>query len=183
MITTFSANRSPHRPLLYYVFWGADSESELKNIDFEKNWPHVRFKFLKMDVKSKNQKLNIMSNVGLLYKNDDRISNLASELKLDNILPLFSQKLSEIGLIRYFANFRQLFVNNGSNVIRFEFWGQIWNLLVSSHIIISPICHNFQILIFWLYVHVKKSNRTSGQFFRNRYLLVRIRNQRPKRHT
>ena len=81
----------------------------------------MRFKFLKMDVKSKNQKLNMMSNVGLLYKNDDRISNLASELKLDNILPLFSQKLSEIGLIRYFANFRQLFVNNGSNVIRFEF--------------------------------------------------------------
>ena len=50
MITIFQQTDLPTSH--YYVFWGADSESELKNLDFEKILPlRAIWVFLKMHVK------------------------------------------------------------------------------------------------------------------------------------
>ena len=50
--------------------------------------------------------------------------------------PLFGhKKLSKIGYLPDLACFQHFFGKRGSNVIRFEFWGQIWNLLIISHLL------------------------------------------------
>ena len=53
--------------------------------------------------------------------NDERIPNLASELKLDNIRPLFWPKTGKMPDYLIFGP------KGESNVIRFEFRGHIWN--------------------------------------------------------
>ena len=74
----------------------------------------------------------------------------------------------------------------GSNVIRFEFKGQIWNPLFILHtyslILGSNLIWYSYLDFFTSHEFTKFSNRTCGLFFRNRYFWGQIWNQRPKRH-
>ena len=59
-------------------------------------------------------------------------------MELDNICPILAKSILENLLNTRFSHFRQFFwPKRGSYVIRFEFWGKIWNPLIILHIM-SP---------------------------------------------
>ena len=66
---------------------------------------------------------------------DERIPNMVSELKLDNIWPHFwpknCRKLAKYPTLSVFDRF---WPNMGSNVIQFQCWDQIWNPLIKAHL-------------------------------------------------
>ena len=70
-------------------------------------------------------------------QNDERIPNLASEFKSDNIWPIFGQKMSKSAIIGYFANFRHFLAKKGVAYLR-------------------PLFDMTCILIFWTPMHFKK---------------------------
>ena len=101
----------------------------------------------------KNQNLRIFIRRGIKATNNERISNLVSEFKSNNIWPLFGKKLVKDWILPVFDHF---FPKRGSNV-RLEFWDQIWNPLTIcslydrflskfSNLLFSPIV----ILKFWM---------------------------------
>ena len=91
--------------------------------------------FFKCKGGKKNQNVKIMYNVGLRY--DERIRIWPQRSNRVTFEPLFGKKkLSKTGKIPDLANFRQFFwPQRRSNVIRFEFRGQIWNPFIIWHIL------------------------------------------------
>ena len=69
-------------------------------------------------------------------QNDERIPNLASKFKSDNIWPSFWPKAVENRINRVCCQFSTIFwTKRVSNVIRFELWGQIWNPFIILHLL------------------------------------------------
>ena len=70
-------------------------------------------------------------------QNDERIPNMTSKFKSDNIWPSFlPPKNVEKRLNRVFCQFSMFFWTKwGSNIIKFEFWGQIWDPLIILHLL------------------------------------------------
>ena len=55
----FSAMRwLHHTPAIFYVFWNADSESDIENLEFEKEWPNGPLKFLQLQWENKKPNFN-----------------------------------------------------------------------------------------------------------------------------
>ena len=90
-------------------------------------------------------------------QNDERIPNMASKLKSDDIGPPFWPKTVWRWLNRVFWCFRHFFAKKRSNVIRFEFWGHILNPLIILHII-DPILYMFHIFLFDIIFQILKSH-------------------------
>ena len=90
----------------------------------------------------KNKVFNFVNfGVRNMSSQDERISNLVSKLKSDNIWPRLWRKNGRhlanlnLAILRVFDRFRQIFLpKTGSNVVRSKFWDQIWNLLILAHL-------------------------------------------------
>ena len=86
--------------------------------------------------------------IGKLRK-DERIPNLASEFKSDNIWPPFGQKSRKLAIFTISLVFDRLLAKKGLNVIRRKFWDQIWNPLIIPQLS-NPIWNDLHILTFRL---------------------------------
>ena len=83
-------------------------------------------------------KFIIFFNFGVrMTHQDEGIPNLVSELKSDDNWPLFwpknLSKALKTGKTK-FARFRPFLAKKGLNVVRFQFWDQIWNPLILAHL-------------------------------------------------
>ena len=78
--------------------------------------------------------------------------------------PLFGQQTVENWLNIQFSPLSIIFGKKGSNVVRFEIWGQIWNSLITSHIISPPpLWYDFYVLIFFTSHACSKFSNCSRQ--------------------
>ena len=75
--------------------------------------------------------------------------------------PFLAKKVSEVDEIVFYQSSTVFGPKKMSNVIRFEFWCQIWNKLIILHMW-DPICYDFDILNFGLPCIFENFNEHAG---------------------